>query len=88
VSLNIRDCELTAGFRMPLSGFNERSTKLVSKLLSVSQTGKTPADISLAILHNVSLVHPMLYYAEAGVEITHGQRATSRHGNFDYVREF
>jgi len=72
---------------VPLSGFNERSTKLASKLFSGGQTGKAPADISLAILH-ISLVHPMLYYAEAGVEITHGQRATFRHRNLDYIREF
>jgi hypothetical protein len=83
VSLSIRDCELTARFQMPLSGFNERSTKLASKHFSIGQTGKATA-IPLA---STMLVHPMLYYAEVGVEITHGKRATSRHGNLDYIRE-
>jgi hypothetical protein len=44
--------------RLRGAGCHYRSTKLLSKLLSGGQTGKAPADISLAILH-ISLCSTM-----------------------------
>jgi hypothetical protein len=87
VSLSIRDCELTARFQMPLSGFNERSTKLASKHLSIGQTGKAPTAIPLA---STMLMHLMRLYAQAGVEIIHGHlaHAAYRPSNLDDIREF
>jgi hypothetical protein len=85
VSLNIRDCKLTAGFHAPLSGFNERSTKLASKLLSGGQTGKAPAYITAAIFM-FPLRRPSAY-ALASMEIMHGWLAPDVGRNLDYVRE-
>jgi hypothetical protein len=42
VSLSIRDCELTARFQMPLSGFNERSTASVKLAKRQRICGRRP----------------------------------------------
>jgi hypothetical protein len=68
-----------------------RTTKLASKLLSGSQTGKAPADIRAAIFI-IFPARPMRHYAEARMEIIHGpgphaSQTAFRHSNFDYIRE-
>jgi hypothetical protein len=73
VSLSIRDCELTARFQMPLSGFNERSTKLASKHLSIGQTGKAPTAIPLA---STMLMHLMRLYAARRAQTQQSRRHT------------
>jgi hypothetical protein len=74
--------------RLALMPRDYRTTKLVSKLLSIGQTSKAPTNIPAAILL-IFLVHPMRYYAEASVEIMHGLLgcAAFGQGNLDYKGE-
>jgi hypothetical protein len=74
--------------RLALMPRDYRTTKLVSKLLSIGQTSKAPTNMPAAILL-IFLVHPMRYYAEASVEIIHGLLgcAAFGQGNLDYKGE-
>jgi hypothetical protein len=73
--------------RLALMPRDYRTTKLVSKLLSIGQTGKAPTAIPLA---RTMLLQRMRLYAQANVEIIHGHlaRAAHRPSNLDNIREF